>query len=209
MDIRIPSECKKFREDHGFKSRQEFADKIGVYYKTVQGWENEKKPVQISLDNALAICEKFDCSLDYLVGKIEQRTHDIKTACELTGLSEAAIEKISRGKPYKTKMMVTLSKLIETKGFSQLTMAYRRFLDSAEKLKESALEQPPNQSDNIETVILSREEATRYFMRAAADAMLFICEDEFNKSYKMAMNNEQKKLEEEAAYIDKIESGDE
>lgn len=183
MDIRIPSECKKFREDHGYKSRQAFADAIGVHYKTVQGWENEDKPAQISLDNALAICEKFDCSLDYLVGKIEQRTHDIKTACEITGLSEAAMEKIINPEILGDYHNV-FSHLVEQNGFGNLLVWYGVFLYLINRINHYLPDENEKKAEDFQfnetanTFTLSQENSIEFAKKLVTDCVKSICDNE-------------------------------
>lgn len=229
MDTEISTRIKQIRIAHGFKTKQEFADALHVHLKTVQGWERENNPKLPDLDNLLEICSLLDCDLDYLVGRIETKKHDIQTVCEITGLSEKAVEKITSVKPYRDlsdllptdymevngKYVLTdegrkkvskkkpiysilispLSKLIESERFSGLILAYRQFLHSAEKLDQSTLERPQRQQNDIESVVLSREDATRYYMRRVSDEIMFICEDEFKKHMMVAVENERQRNE--------------
>lgn len=114
MDIRIPSDCKQFRKGHGFKSREAFADFLGVNYKTVQGWENEKRPSLPSLDNLLVICEKFDCDLDHLIGRLPEQTHDIQFIHDQTGLTGDAVKKLqeNRGLSFVLSLLIEQSEFI-------------------------------------------------------------------------------------------------
>lgn len=227
MDNKISIRIKRLRKEHGYKSQEKFADALHVHPKTVQGWESTENPKLPDLDNLLMICEILDCDLDYLVGRIEQRKHNIKTVSEITGLSEKAVEIITKTKPYRdlsdlsendyceengklklTKagvekvkqkkkhfsiMVTMLSRIIESDRFPGLIMAYKNFLDSASKLKESALEPPEYGLNDKDTVVLSRDEATRYYMRRVADEMMFICEEEYQKQFSSAMNNRKEK----------------
>lgn len=59
---------------------------------TIQSWEQGKStPTAEVLAN---ICELLDCDADYLLGRIDQRTHDINVAHHYTGLSPAALEQL-------------------------------------------------------------------------------------------------------------------
>ena len=96
-------ECRK----RVFSSQQAFADaymkKYGMIRKpknltdnnmfgTIQKWEQGKStPTAEALAN---ICELLDCDADYLLGRIDQRTHDITDAHRYTGLSPAALEQL-------------------------------------------------------------------------------------------------------------------
>lgn len=59
---------------------------------TIQSWEQGKSTP--STDVLANICELLDCDADYLLGRIDQRTHDITDAHRYTGLSPAALEQL-------------------------------------------------------------------------------------------------------------------
>lgn len=96
-------ECRRRK----FSSQQAFADaymkRFGMIrqgknkidnnmFGTIQSWEQGKsKPTADVLAN---ICELLDCDADYLLGRINQRTHDIDDAHRYTGLSPAALEQL-------------------------------------------------------------------------------------------------------------------
>lgn len=232
-DSKLYARLRELRKEHGY-SQESLAEELGVNSQAVKAWEKPKGGSDPKLKNLLAMCELYDCDLDFLIGRIETRKHDIKTVCEITGLSEKAVEKLTKIKPHRdlsdltqddffeengkiklTKagaekvknkkksysiLVPTLSRLIEADRFHGLIMAYKSFLDSAEKLNDSTLEQPDNRSNNNDMVILSREDATRFYMRRVSDEITFICEEEFKKSMVAAMDNARRKIktEEEA-----------
>lgn len=96
-------ECRKRK----FHSQQQFADaymkKYGMIrspkaktdrnmFGTVQSWEQGKStPTAEVLCN---ICDLLDCDADYLLGRINQRTHAIEDAHQYTGLSPEALEQL-------------------------------------------------------------------------------------------------------------------
>lgn len=96
-------ECRKRK----YSSQQAFADaymeKFGMIRKgkkdsdnnmfgTIQSWEQGKStPTAEALAN---ICDLLNCDADYLLGRIEQRTHDINDAHRFTGLSAEALEQL-------------------------------------------------------------------------------------------------------------------
>ncbi len=96
-------ECRKRK----YSSQQAFADaymkafgmirkpRSSVYnnmFGTIQSWEQGKStPTAEALAN---ICELLDCDADYLLGRIDQRTHDITDAHRYTGLSPVALEQL-------------------------------------------------------------------------------------------------------------------
>lgn len=94
-------ECRRRK----FSSQQAFADaymeRYGMIRKarndrdnnmfgTIQSWEQGKStPTAEVLAN---ICNLLECDADYLLGRIDQRTHDINDAHRYTGLSAQALE---------------------------------------------------------------------------------------------------------------------
>lgn len=96
-------ECRRRK----YSSQQAFADaymeKFGMIRKgkknfdnnmfgTIQSWEQGKStPTAEALAN---VCDLLDCDADYLLGRIDQRTHDINDAHRFTGLSVEALEQL-------------------------------------------------------------------------------------------------------------------
>ena len=83
---------KKNQKKNGFKSQREFADELNVNLKTVRNWEQGRNiPELITL---IKICGMLHCSLDYLLGYIDETTHDIHYISQETGLTETSIRNI-------------------------------------------------------------------------------------------------------------------
>lgn len=96
-------ECRRRK----YSSQQTFADaymeRYGMIRKarndrdnnmfgTIQSWEQGKStPTAEVLAN---ICDLLECDADYLLGRIDQRTHDINDAHRYTGLSAQALEQL-------------------------------------------------------------------------------------------------------------------
>ncbi len=81
---------KRARKKAGYKTQQDFADSFYKSLETIRNWEQGKtKP---SLDDFLDLCYRFECDADYLLGTIDERTHNISFICQYTGLSETAVE---------------------------------------------------------------------------------------------------------------------
>lgn len=96
-------ECRRRK----YSSQQAFADaymeRYGMIRKnkkssdnnmfgTIQSWEQGKStPTADVLAN---ICDLLECDADYLLGRIDERTHDINDAHRYTGLSAPALEQL-------------------------------------------------------------------------------------------------------------------
>lgn len=73
-------------------TQEELADRLGVSLKTVMNWEQGQAIP--SVETLMDLADIYDCDLDYLTGRIDQRTHDLQFIHNQTGLSEKAIEKL-------------------------------------------------------------------------------------------------------------------
>lgn len=98
-------QCRKRK----YSSQQAFADaymnRYGMIRKpkntrdnnmfgTIQSWEQGKStPTADVLAN---ICDLLECDADFLLGRIDQRTHDISDAQRYTGLSATALEQLHK-----------------------------------------------------------------------------------------------------------------
>lgn len=135
MDNELHLDVKKIREKHGF-TQQAFADALHVSLSIVKKWESKKDPKTYpKTENLLAMCELFNCDLDYLIGRIEEKKHDLKDICEITGLSESATEQIIEISQYN--MSNSLSKLIEHELFKKLIYDFDLFLSVLKSVKEN------------------------------------------------------------------------
>lgn len=86
----FPSSLRKAREAAGFARQEDFADAICKSMNTVQKWEQGRaKP---SLDDFIDLCVFFKCDADFLLGRIDEKTHDLDFVCKYTGLSPKSIE---------------------------------------------------------------------------------------------------------------------
>lgn len=107
MNITIFTQRLKECRRRKYSSQQAFADaymeRFGMIrqgkkkidnnmFGTIQSWEQGKSTP--SADVLANICELLDCDADYLLGRINQRTHDITDAHRYTGLSPAALEQL-------------------------------------------------------------------------------------------------------------------
>ncbi len=69
-----------------------FAEAFGVSVETVRNWEQGKNIPEAS--RLLDMCGFFDCDMDYLFCRIDEKKHDVKFISEYTGLSEENIERL-------------------------------------------------------------------------------------------------------------------
>ncbi|MCL2105939.1 MAG: helix-turn-helix domain-containing protein [Oscillospiraceae bacterium] len=85
---RIATERKRLNMSQtDLASKLNLADSSRV---TVGQWENGKAVP--CLEYMKEMCEIFDCEMDYLFGKINERTREVTDICAVTGLSGKAVE---------------------------------------------------------------------------------------------------------------------
>ena len=177
---------KKARKRKGH-TQQQVADIMGVTLKTVMNWEQGVS--NPDLETTMKLAELFDCDLDSLAGKIQERTHDIKTACELTGLSEAAIEKIRGFGPIHPNAK-TLSRMIESDRFDNFITTYKMFLTFLSKLTAADLDdQLPWYELNDNNVVLGVNQSISHFKQEVSLAMIHICDDNYAKQVSQAIQD--------------------
>ena len=82
---------KRARKEAGL-TQADLAEKMGVHIKTVMNWE--QGIAEPPLGTLMELTELYHCDLDYLTGRLDQKTHDLQFIHDQTGLSENAIEKL-------------------------------------------------------------------------------------------------------------------
>lgn len=92
MDV-VSKRIVELREEKG-ETQQELANAIGITRQTLSRYEIAARTVNVDVLAALA--QHFKVSADYLLGlsDIRSTVQNMQTACEVTGLSEKAIENI-------------------------------------------------------------------------------------------------------------------
>lgn len=100
-------------KDHQI-TQEDLAEKMEVSLKTVMNWEQGQAIP--SVETLMKLAELYHCDLDYLTGRIDQKTHDLQFIHDQTGLSEKAIKRLQE-LPYYTDI---LSLIIEDIGSEYL-----------------------------------------------------------------------------------------
>lgn len=129
--LTMAQRIKTIRKENGL-TQEEFAERIGAVRETVGTWERAQKP--IGFDFVMAICREFDCDSDYIIGRIEEKTHDAKGIHALTGLSEKAITKLMKWNKAKDRSHLWvkyLSQMIENKHFDVMMGDITKLVSSA------------------------------------------------------------------------------
>lgn len=80
---------KEARKKAGYKTQEEFAKAYHISLQTVRNWEQGK--TSPSLEDFIDLCEKLKCDADYLLGKIDERTHTLEYIKNNTGLTEDSV----------------------------------------------------------------------------------------------------------------------
>lgn len=84
---------RRFRQEQIEKSLMNggrYSGIIGAY----KDYEDPKDSSSPKLDAVVNMAEILGCDLDYLTGRIDEKTHDLQFVCDYTGLSATTIEHI-------------------------------------------------------------------------------------------------------------------
>lgn len=82
---------KRARHNAGLTQKQ-LSEQFGTSEKTIKNWEQGKSSP--SVPALIELADFYKCDLDYLTGRIDSRTHDLKFISEYTGLPETTIDQI-------------------------------------------------------------------------------------------------------------------
>lgn len=94
MKLIFAERLSALRKDR-YRTQENFAHAMDVSTASVKNWERGDIP---KLENLFKICELLHCDLDYLIGRIDYRTHEAAISNEYTGLSEKAIGTLHKWK---------------------------------------------------------------------------------------------------------------
>jgi len=136
----VADKIKHIRKDLLKLSQEKFAEKMGVGRSAVSDWENQFTPIDAR--NLMKLCKLSGCDADYILGRIDEKTHDIKHIKQVTGLSESAIEHIISWKDAQKcscKWASYLSQMIESNEFVDMMNHLSSFVN-ADIAMERALE---------------------------------------------------------------------
>lgn len=122
------------RKEKGYKSQKSFADAYNKRFNTgvqiedgscagilgtLKNYEAAGKKCNPRLEIVSNMCVLLDCSVDYLLGNIDECTHEatnVKNLAKATGLSEQAVELLTKWKSDNPNEIRMLTKLICTIG---------------------------------------------------------------------------------------------
>lgn len=88
-------------------------------YNTLRKWRSPNGNPTLNI--LVRICDLLECDIDYLLGRIEESTHTIKSIQEKTGLSETSqkrLQEIIKTPQDGKEMIAILDKLIQNPAFS-------------------------------------------------------------------------------------------
>lgn len=87
--VRLKEQRKKV-----YKRQEDFADALHTKVETVRNWEQGRTVPETG--TLIEICLLLNCDLDYLIGRIDYKTHDVQFIHDQTGLSQSAIEQLQK-----------------------------------------------------------------------------------------------------------------
>lgn len=162
-------------------TQEKLAEEIGRGTPAVSSWEQGR--VVPPFEYMVKLAALFDCDLDYLTGRMDTKAHDIKTMCEISGLTQKAAEILIRFNKPRSLIKRSISHFIETKQFINLMLTYEVFLELCEKYINA--EMSPNEFPQIgmleDKVEMKPEDAIYHYMNKASMIVQSLCMEGMDK----------------------------
>ena len=119
------------KKENPYFKQAPFAEMIGIDTSTLTKYLSPTSPNMPELDILISMCNYLQCDVDYLIGKNDYITNDIKRCCEVTGLTEKSITKLINlqkkaigpmqyNRKQYTENIETLNELITSEEFEKL-----------------------------------------------------------------------------------------
>lgn len=117
-------------------TQEEVAAKINCTVKTYRSWEKDNDLPSTAYLQELANLYQVDC--DYLLGRIEQKNHDLSFVCAYTGLDVGAVENLVRIKDGETGgyNIDTAAEIISSPYFCRLIKSIQNTKWALEEVKD-------------------------------------------------------------------------
>lgn len=154
-------------------SQEDLAWKLQARPQTISNWESGRSTP--SFGAMMKLADMFDCDLDYLTGRLQEKTHDIHYVHEITELSEEAINKILKEKSQ------TVSRFIENPVFSSFIRCYGEYCNLLNSLKsyeqyEKADDEIDVELDNGKRVKMPYSLALSLFEQRLTNSLIVLCQ---------------------------------
>lgn len=89
------SRLKQLKDENNY-TQEDLAVVLNTVRQTYSKYENGQSPIM--LDDAIKLCNFYDCDIGYLIGEYDTKKHIVADVCSVTGLSENAVEKLIQNK---------------------------------------------------------------------------------------------------------------
>lgn len=107
---------KARKEKCKFKTQEAFAEAFGCNIESVRNWEQGRTVPETG--TLFRLADFLDCDLDYLIGRIDKPTHDIKFISDELRLSEEAVKKLMQ---LSDRQLQSISEIIEHPKYGKMT----------------------------------------------------------------------------------------
>jgi len=114
---------KKARKAAGYRTQSQLAESLKITKDTIENWEQGK--AYPTIDGFLRLCDLLGCSTDYLLGRIDEKNHDVQFIHDFTGLDGNAIDELHG---YHADAQHILSGLIVSSDFHLLLLRIERLM---------------------------------------------------------------------------------
>lgn len=92
VELRIVGKRIKFMRESKMITQAKFAESLNVSIDSVKNWEQGYN--YPTLEMLIKVADYFNCEVDYLLGRINNKTNQIQAVYDLIGLSEKSIKAI-------------------------------------------------------------------------------------------------------------------
>lgn len=153
----LAEKLKSIRKEKGL-DQKELASLLHVSRQTVIEWEKGRATPKS--DYLIALCNLYDRDIDYLIGRLEEPTHDIKFICDQTGLSARAVLKLKQKKRSNRMYSQILSWLLESNDFDEIISRVNSFIQI--KWAKAASDSMGNPDKKLDKELTKEEERLFY-----------------------------------------------
>lgn len=118
--------------------QEDLAKKLGMTTATVRNWEQGRTWPE--MPDFIRLCALFQCDADYLVGRIEQKTHNLSFLCAETGLTPEALQSLAdiKSGPAGGEDMVLVSIILSSAKFKNILRSVKDAKWAGDEVHEMA-----------------------------------------------------------------------
>lgn len=159
---------KQERKKRGLR-QEDLSTELNMAASTIKNWEQGRTWPE--MPDFIRLCNFFDCDLDYLVGRLDEKTHDLAYICSKTGLSERTATAF-----IKEPEIVEALNSLDTDELLVFSRALNNAIDSIEGSVDMLLKDDPDERSRINSQRHKTELAAFRFREACGELINKWCD---------------------------------